>query len=514
MRKFLFCTCTTLLALTLALLAPQPAPAQAETLLFDGLHAALELPEDYIVLIPNNLDHLETWLSKKELSVQMVTDDFAKRGVLLQCWTQEGDACLEITAVQTDQTLMIFDVNLQDTSTRARYRLSHYPENLYTDTGYNFSSADWKNTSEGRFLILRYLMRDGGEIAHRGLMRRTIRNGHEITFDWKVFGRSLTNKDTAALNGIWGSFHFSEVLPLPPKASANLSIIKPPPAETNKAEFTIDGTAARDVKLTAVVMGLSAPEPTLVELEVGASGKFRIPIRLPKEGAFMITFTAEYQGEEIVELAYPVTYQHTLLAVNLTTPVPEVITTPSLVLMGTSEPGASIQVLLNEEQYTHKKVTAAGKFKIELNTAKEGPYEVVLVFTKGSLADRRLVYQFTRKWTEADMLKELRNQAIKPAYNALKNKIASYEGRIMGYRCYMLNVAQSGDEWIAQMALAKSGKEYHNMILVTCSEEPTVPLGERVMMYGTCVGMSLPSEEDETQASFPCFELLLFVSLE
>ena len=514
MRKFLFCSCTALLALVLALIAPQPAPALAEAHLFDELHATLEIPENYIVLTPSNLSSFDTWLSKKNLSVNQATDDFAARGVLLQCWTQEEDACLEVTATQTDQTLMIFDVNKQDIPTRARYRLSHYPENLFADTGYNFSSADWKNTPEGRFLILRYIKRDGGEIDHRGLMRRTIRNGYEITFDWKVFGRSLANRDNAALNSIWNSFHFTEVLPLPPAATAKLDITKPPPAETNKAEFTIDGTAARDVKLTAVVMGLSAPEPTLVELDVGASGKFKMPIRLPKEGVFMITLTAEYQGVEIVELAYPVTYQHTLLSVNLTTPIPEVVTTSSLVLAGTSEPGASIQVLLNEEHYAYKRVTTAGRFKIELSTAKEGPYEVVLVFSKSSLADRRLVYQFTRKWSEADMLKELRNQAIKPAYNTLKNNMATYEGRIMGYRCYMMNVTQSGDEWIAQMALAKVDNEYRNLILVTCQQEPTVSPGERVMMYGTCVGMSMPSEEDETQASFPCFELILFVSLE
>jgi len=514
MRKVLFSACTALLALALALLAPQPAPARAEAHLFDELRATLEVPENYIVLTQNNLSYFEAWLSAKDLSVNLVTDDFVNRGVLLQCWTQERDACLEVTATQTDQTLMIFDVNQQDTPTRARYRLSHYPENLFADTGYNFSSADWKNTPEGRFLILRYTKRDGGEIGHRGLMRRTIRNGYEITFDWKVYDRALTNKDNASLNSIWGDFHFTEVLPLPPAASAKLNITKAPPAETNKAEFTIDGTAASGVKFTAVVMGLSAPEPILVELEVGASGKFKMPIRLPKEGVFMITLTAEYQGEDIVELAYPVTYQHTLLAVNLTTPIPEVITTPSLVLLGTSEPGASIQVLLNEELYTYKKVTAAGRFKIELNTAKEGPYEVVLIFSKGNLTDRRLIYQFTRKWSEADMLKELRNQAIKPAYNALKSKSAAYEGRIMGYRCYMLGVTQSADEWIAQMAFVKAGKEYRNLILVTCPQEPTVPLGERAMMYGTYVGMSLPSEEDETQASFPCFELLLFVTLE
>lgn len=100
-------------------------------------------------------------------------------------------------------------------------------------------------------------------------MRRTIRNGYEIDFDMQIYGRSTTNKDNTNLNKIWETFTFVEVLPLPPKASARILITDEPPAETNEQEFEIEGTAAEGVTLTAVVMGLSYPEPIVTEATAG-----------------------------------------------------------------------------------------------------------------------------------------------------------------------------------------------------------------------------------------------------
>ncbi|MEG0047613.1 MAG: hypothetical protein RSE58_00850 [Clostridia bacterium] len=511
MRKLIPC----LLLLLLLFLSPL---ACAETYVFDNIFASVEVPDSYIVLNDANLNTYADWLESRGTSTEEVANDFIKRGVLLQAWTAEYDVCFELTAVENERAKTIFNVNEQSTEVRGSYRLSHYPDNEFEQEGYEFSAADWKNTPSGRFLVMRYQKRDGSETAYSGLMRRTICNGHEITFDMQIHDRAVTNKDNSNLNRIWDSFQFIEVKPLPPSASAKIIIDEVPPTETNDQSFSIDGTAAEGVKLTAVVMGLSHPEPLISEVMVGANGKFKLPIKLPKEGVFLITITGEYQGEDVVEFAYPVTYQSTLLTVNLTTKIPEIITTSDLTLLGTSEPGATIQVFVNGEAAFTKKVTAAGRFKLELDTSAEGPYEVVLAFSKKQLADRRITLKFSRKWMETDMLKELKNQAIKPGYGNLVKKMKGYEGRVMGYRAYFVNITQSGDEWIAQMALTKKGDTYSGMILVTCKEKPSYAVGERVMMYGTCVGMSLGNAE-EGQAegtpaeSYPCFELLLFVNL-
>ncbi|MCE5343989.1 MAG: hypothetical protein LLF96_10485 [Eubacteriales bacterium] len=516
MRKWIF---GLLLTLTLLLLA---LPALAQSYVLDSLYASVDVPETYVVLTPDNVADYADWLQARNTTSEDTINDMLARGVLLQCWNTDGDACFEVTATQDDQSTNIYDINEQSTTLRAQYRLSHYPDNDLISKGFEFSSADWKKTAGGRFLILRYIYRENGQIDHRGLMRRTIRNGYEITLDMQIYGRSVTNKDNTNLNKIWDTFTFIEVQPLPPAASAKINITDAPPQETNEAAFTFAGTAAEGVQLTAVVMGLSYPDPMVTNVTVGASGKFKMPITLPKEGVFMVTVTADYQGEDVMELAYPVTYQRTLLTVNLLTEIPELVSADVLTVRGTATPKADLQVFLNDVVVYHKKVGTDGKFSVDLDTSEEGSFNLVLTFSKQGLTDRRLSYTFTRNWTDEDMLKSLQAQAIKPGYSTLVSKIAGYDGRIMGYKCYVVDVAQAGSDWIIKMALSKKSSGYTSIILVISSSEPDVTVDSQVMMYGRSVGMSVPEEATgdaagsttvSTSESYPTFELLLLTSI-
>lgn len=490
-------------------------PALADIYVFDELYASMEVPDDYVVLTETNMVHYADWLEGRGTSLEDAMNDFERRNVLLQAWTEEGDACFELRAKQDERSRLLFDVNEQTSAVRGQYRTSHYPNNEYA--GYEFSASEWKNTAQGRFLVLRYVRRDGGEVLYRGFMRRTIRNGYEIDFDMQIYGRSTANKDNTNLNKIWETFKFIEVLPLPPAAAAKINITDAPPQETNDQNFHIEGTAAQGVMLTAVTMGLSYPEPIVTQVEVGKNEKFALPIKLPREGVFLITITGEHEGEEVIELAYPVTYQRTMLAVNFTKKPESVVKEDVVTIAGTAEPGASIQVMVDGDKELTKRVTNAGKFSIDVTVKEEGEHEISLVFSKKDLADRRFVVSFNRKWSDSDMMKYLSQQAVNPTYSGLKNSIQKYEGRIVGYRAYIMDVAQSGDEYIITMALTRKDGKYSNYILVTADSEPSFQVGERVMMYGTCEGMSLStgtSEDAEEEASYPCFALLLFASLE
>lgn len=489
--------------------------AAAEIYVFDELYASMEVPDDYIVLTEKNMSSYAAWLEAHGSSMEDKQADFYNRGVLLQAWNEDMDTCFELRAHQDDESYLMFDVNEQTSDVRGQYRTSHYPRNEYA--GYEFSSSEWKNTEQGRFLCLQYVYRDHSEVLYRGFMRRTIRNGYEIDFDMQAHGRNLTNKDNTALNKIWNTFKFIEVLPLPPAAASKIFITHAPPEESNEQSFDISGTAEPGVKLTAVTMGLSHPDPIVSEVVVGENGKFALPIKLPREGVFGIAVTGEYQGEEVLELYYPVTYQRTMLAVNFTQKPPASVTADVVTIAGTSEPGASIQVFLDGETLFTKKVTSAGKFSFEVEAKEEGAHEVTLVFSKKDLADRRFVISYSRNWTDADIMKYLSKQAIAPTYAQLKKDIKNYEGRIVGYRAYLLDVAQSGDEYIIAMALSKKDGQYVNPVLVMAADEPSFAVGERVMMYGTCEGMSLSTgtaEDDAHEESYPCFSLLLFASLE
>ena len=497
--------------------------AQAETYVLDDLMATVDIPDTYVVITPDTIANYADWLAAKDLSSEALVNDMLKRGVLLRAWDQEDeDRVFELTATQDDETRMVFDVNEQTEDYRRAYRTSYYPKNEYEGEGYTFASSTWKHADNGRFLILEYIMRQYGEIDHRGYMRRTIRNGYEITLDMQVYNRRQTTKDNTALNKIWDAFKFVEILDLPAAAKAQINITETPAKETNVADFAISGTAAEGAQFTAVVMGLNYADKIQTDVEVGRDGKLSIPISLPKEGVFMITVTASYGGEVVAELAYPVTYQRTLLAVNIQTDIPETVSSDSLTITGTAEPKAEIQVFVNDERIETRNVSSDGRFTIELDTSEEGTYEVVLAFSKQDLADRRINITFSRSWSAEDMIKRIKDDAVSPSRTLIRSpQISTAMTAVpINYRCYLVSVTQSGDDWIYKMALSKNGDTYSKFILVIAGEEPKYNIGDRLMMYGTSVGMSVADTggtvdgEETTSESYPCFELLLLTTIE
>ena len=476
--------------------------AQAQTYVLDALMATVDLPETYLAVTPDTAASNADFLTERGYSSEDLVNDMLKRGVLLKAWNLEDeDLQFELTATQDETTQMVYDVNEQTDDYRRAYRTSFYPKNEYEAQGYTFSSSNWKNADNGRFLILEYVMSQYGSIDHRGYMRRTIRNGYEITLDMQVYGRRPTTKDNTALNKIWDTFQFVEILPLPAAAKAQINITSIPPQETNVAEFSIAGTAAPGAKFTAVVMGLNYPTPIVSEVEVARDGKVNIPITLPKEGVFMVTVTANYGGENVAELAYPVTYQRTLLAVNVLSHTPETVTADTVTIWGTAEPKADLQVFVNDEKLEDKKVSTEGKFTVEIDTSDEGTYEVVLAFSKQDLANRRITVTFSRNWSAEDMIARIKDESISPNYSTLVNNVDRYDGRTINYKCYLVEAVQSGDDWIYTMALSKSEDTYSNFILVVAAEEPQYEIGTRLMMYGTSVGMSVSGGEDESRSA-------------
>ena len=196
--------------------------ASAEIYVLDDIFASVDIPDTFpVVLRPGYLDNFSTWLEARGKTAAEVQQDMEDRGVLLQCWSEAEDLCFELTAEQSNEIALIYDVNEQSTDVRQSYRLSHSPRNEYD--GYDFSAAEWNNSSEGRFLVLTYRRREAGETLYRGFMRRTIRNGYQITLDLQVHGRSTTSKDNRTLNKIWETFRFIEVKPMSAAASAQIS---------------------------------------------------------------------------------------------------------------------------------------------------------------------------------------------------------------------------------------------------------------------------------------------------
>ena len=99
---------------------------------------------------------------------------------------------------------------------------------------------------------------------------------------------------------------------------------------------------------------------------------------------------------------------------------------------------------------------------------------------------------------------------MKPAYSTLKKKLEAYTGRIMGYKVYITDIQQVGEEYIITAALTKTKKgALKDMIVIITTEEPNFVAGSEQTFYGRLTGTyDIQSEEDVE--SIPSFDLLFW----
>lgn len=511
MRKFLL-VLTALVCLFLC------SAACAETVSLDTISATVDIPDAYILLTPDNLDLHPEWVSQLGSTKEDLLADWASRGVLFQAWKTDGDVCLELTAVQDAEAEQYFNIDEQTTATRSTYRTSHL-KNTRGD-GWTYQSAEWKKTEQyGRFLMLKYKRTLNGETI-RGYARRTIRNGYTITLDYQVHGRSLKNADDTALSSIMKSWYFTELLTKPATAVSKLKFSSEPPAETNTGKFTIEGTCDAGLHIIAVAMRMSSPDPIVYETTATKKGAFSIDVTLPSQGVWLLTLTVENGDVVTEEIVFdPTTYQTSLLPVNLNDDCVmslseldvQTLTADKTVISGVTSKNVTVQCLVEGAGTYDKlvKTNNSGKFSFSINTASEGDYEITLVFSKKNYSTRRFVLNANRTLSESDRRDQIREEAVKPRYGTLKEKLTGYTGRYMVYTLYPQEIVQSGDEWIIFAAMTKTQNTYKDIVVILTKDEPAIEINTAVKMYGECVGpYEVTSEEGST--TYPCFDLLFW----
>jgi len=499
------------LALAFSLLAAS-AFADTATYTFDSLYATCEISEDYIILTPDNLSRHSEWLARQKKEISALEADFAARGVLVQAWDAEGDRCIEITAVEDEMAQRLFDIDQQTTATRRSYRLGHSGGTMYTEQGYTIKDAEWKSgTGRGRFLFLKYNCNARNQ---KGYMYRTIRNGYTITLDCQVYGRSLATADQRALDKILTSWKFTTTLDKPANAVPMLLFTSEPPLETNTGSFTVEGTGDPGLTIIGVVLSTADPDPIRIEETVKNSGSFKLKVNLPQEGSWLMTLTVLNGDVVTEEVIFNTTkYQKSLLPVNFDDEVPLAFTSDTYTLSGTTMGQTDVQCLVEGPNNFEKKVKTnnSASFSFKLPTDKEGTYKVVLVFEKKKYNTRRFEFEVTRTLSEDEKRAHIREDAVKPAYSTLNDKLDGYTGRTMGYSLHVMSVEPSGNEWISFMAMRKtSSGSYRDVVVVMSPDQPTYQPGEQVKVYCTCTGAYEVTDEDNKVTEYPSFDLLFW----
>ena len=521
MRKLTLVMLTILLFLTVL-------PAFAEQVNLPAVPAVLQLPDGAYapILTPENLKDHETFIHAKGGSLAAWAEDWKTQGILMKAYDDKNSRVLVVSAVADEPGQRLMDIDQQTAGIRADYRREHLDKaGALAAQGYRMESAEWKNFSHvGRFLMLKYRYSPGGSLQYRGFARKSVKNGLSIIVDMQVYGRRLKAGDNTALNKVFDTLNFTAATAPGVSMPVVLSEAVIPPEETNQPNVTIKGTTRPGVNLSAVVGSMASTQADNYTAQADAKGNYQIDIRLPNEGVFLVTLTANLEGLEETTRNYPITYRRDMIPVAFSSPeLPQQLTQDSYTLSGTTESGVTVQLVVNE-QSTQKRTGNNGSFSFKVNTKQEGAYAVRLSFTKKGYNIRTFDYQGVKgSPAEVEALvasgaaavptedtanaAEDSAEAISPPYTDLIAQADQYDGKLLTYDGYLISAQQQGGEWQLYMALRKTGAGYADTIVLVTERDPAIRPDTPIRAYGELVGLSVADEEDSTDLGYPRLQL-------
>lgn len=502
------------LSMLLALLLVLPGITLAQdsnSFTFSDIGATLELPSGVYaqVLTPGNLEANQAYLQTLGTTLEEAKARYQQDGVLMRAYDEKDGRVLTLTALKDSEAEQYFNINEHTPETRASYRRMHAIGEKYISQGYNYNSVEWKNfRGVGRWLMLKYDLRQGGEVAGRGYQRRTVYNGYTITLDLYVpGGRQLKGADNTALNKVFNTLAFTNTLPLPElpvlfneKVSA--------PMETSEPTFTMTGTTLGNARLVAVVGSYSTAKTQVVEATAKKNGEYSLTITLPAEDLYFLTLTVQADGALPLEKQYAITYRKGLMSVSMSSVPPEILTDDSYRIAGTAEKGAQVQLSVNNKSTT-KKVGANGTFTFTADTSQEGEYEFRLIFSKQGFENRIFTYNGSRTLSEEERVARIKDAAQSPKYNTLRNNIDRYDGDMLSYTGYLVSSEEKAGEWVMTFALEKDGETYSDYLILASEKEPGFPLNTPVLVYGVLVGTNSMMNDEKQEIEIPKLQVKL-----
>ncbi len=527
-----------LLLATVFVLCFAASTALADQIDLPQIGASFTISDDYVILLPDNLDRHPEWLSLHGYTAEGLLEDWNARGVLMQAWRLSGDACLEVTAVRDQTAISYHDIDDQTPNVRAAYRRDHLSGDTIKSQGYTVDSAEWKKTAQGRFLMLKYKRKTADGEFYRGFARKTIKNGYTITLDYQVYGRTLKSGDNTALNNVWNTWAFTASI-TPEQASsedspaatatvasqdstesvihvastANIKVTTPPPAETNTGKFTVEGTCDPYTHLVGVMIRMMGSEPVIFQADATRRGAFKMTVQLPQEGAWVMTLNAEKDGQIIEEKVLNVTnYQGNLLVVNLDSELPAEmeLVGDNLIISGVTMRQTDVQCIVSGGYDKQVRTNNSGKFSFKLDTSSPGTYDITLVFSKKNYATRRFTCKATRTMEENELRARALETAVKPNYTTLTQKVKNYTGRIMTYEMYVVSCEQVGGRWLLLMAQRRTDAGYQDIVAVSTTEDPEFEPDSLHRMYGTLSGTYQVQDSENGDKYYPYFDLLFW----
>lgn len=490
------------LACMLALL-----PAQAEQISMSGLPGILSLPDGVYapVLTADTLQANESFILNRGGTVATWQEEFKQQGIVLKAYDEKNNRVLVVSSLGDADGQRYGDIDMQSANVRAEYRALHQKDGPFAAQGYRVESAEWKNFDGiGRFLMIRYNYRVDGEVHHRGFARRSVKNGRTVMIDMQVYGRKLKSGDNTALNKIFDTLVFTGDVGDGVSMPVFLNESAGAPRETYESTFTMKGVTRADAKLTATTNAFTSNKVENFTAVADAKGNYSLPVTLPSEGIYLLTLRVEADGLETLEKSYSITYDKGMLPVEFTSELPGELTQDQYKIMGKTEPGVSVQMVIGEKTTT-RKTNNNRSFSFTVNTKEEGSYQVRLTFSKKGFNSRSFEWLATRgapqpaaavsEQPAAQAAQQAGDEALSPPYTDLIAKAETYDGKLLTYDGYVTKTEHIAGEYMVSLALRKAVTGYADTIVLVTDSDPSLAVDSHVRVWGVLVGINTPEAE-------------------
>lgn len=501
--------------LALSFVLPHSVIAEDVQVTLAALPAVVLLPEGRYnpILTPDNLKDNGPFILSRGSTVEQWEEEFKTKGILLKAYDDSNKRMLVITGLQDEDAQRFGDIDLQTAETRADYRREHLSDGAFANLGYRVESAEWKNFKNiGRFLMLKYSLRQDGTVIHRGFARKTVKNGQSIMVDMQVYDRALKAGDNTALNKVFDTLTFTGNVGEGVSMPVFLNESSTAPAETNKSSFTLKGLTRSGAELTATVQSFSG-SPVNYTTTADAKGNYSLLIELPGEGVYLLRLEVASEGLETLEKNYSINYGRSLIPVTFISQMPEVLTQDKYTISGETDAGVSIQLIVNG-QSTSKKSNNQGKFSFNVSTKADGDYTVRLSMQKEGYTAR--IFDFTATKGAAasaatdtqasggsvNVSAQGQGEALSPSYTDLIAKAESYDGKLLTYDGFITNIQEQAGEFVISLALREGPTGYADTIIAVAESDPGYAVGSKVRVYGILEGMGAEGAES-VEHSYP-----------
>ena len=474
----------------------------------------------YTVLTPDNLDEHTDLLAQLGKSKDQLISDWEDRGVVLQAWfnNKSLDACMELIVRQDEDARIYYDlVNHSSDAGWKTFLSSHKGNSAYSADGYSIKEVEkkQKNLEYHNYLLQLKYKRTTDSKVYWGYAFKTVARGYTVVLDYQVYDRGLRTGDLNEVNKMVNTLRFfdgGDETAAAGTGSAFLQITTPPPTETSSNTFTVEGRTTPGAHLIGVLMRINSAEPVRFYADANArTGDFKMKVTLPEENVWLMTINVDLNDQIVAEQVFETTtYRKTLIPINFTSGIPDVLTADETVISGVTDKGVTVQCIVTNGTSTFDKqikTNGTGKFTFKIPTTLEAGYHFTLVFSKKGYDTKRFTGNASRNLSDEERRNAIKKEAIKPGYSTLAKHLETYIGKIMGYNLYIADIMQNGNEWIIKAAMVKNNSGYKNFMYFLTGEDPGAEIDSQMLMYGTCIGPYVIQSEEGDQ-SYPAFDLL------